>query len=106
MGEYETQPQEELLVQAPVIQPKDELVDVIRGLRMEKIQHRESNVDNDLAALKPDWRPKAVIPSSVPKLPNEYIHRHKLMKQVVSCLLEQTGAGPRDVDDESPTDQN
>mmetsp|Transcript_27697 Transcript_27697/g.65035 ORF Transcript_27697/g.65035 Transcript_27697/m.65035 type:complete len:1605 (-) Transcript_27697:130-4944(-) len=104
--EYQTQPQQQLLSQAPIIQPKDELVDVIRGLRLEKIQHRESNIDNDLTALKPDWRPKAEIPSSVPKLPNEYIHRHKLMKQVVSCLLEQTGAGPRDVDEESPNEQN
>ena len=100
------QPQQQLISEAPVIQPKDELVDVIRGLRLEKIQHRESSADNDLTALKPDWRPKAEIPSAVPKLPTEYIHRHKLMKQVVSCLLEQTGAGPRDVDDESPTDQN
>ncbi len=100
------QPQQQLISEAPVIQPKDELVDVIRGLRLEKIQHRESSVDNDLTALKPDWRPKAEIPSAVPKLPTEYIHRHKLMKQVVSCLLEQTGAGPRDVDDESPTEQN
>jgi tetratricopeptide (TPR) repeat protein len=58
-------------------------------------------VSSDLAALKPDWRPKADIPSAVPKLPIEYIHRHRLMKQVVSCLLEQTGAGPRDTDEES-----
>jgi hypothetical protein len=83
------------------IQPKDELVDVIRGLRMEKMKNREGTQENDLAALKPDWRPKADIPSSVPKLPTEYIHRHRLMKQVVSCLLEQAGAGPRDVDEES-----
>lgn len=100
------QPHQPLIMEAPIIQPKDELVDVIRGLRLEKIQHRESSVDNDLTALKPDWRPKAEIPSSVPKLPTEYIHRHKLMKQVVSCLLEQTGAGPRDVDDESPAEHN
>ena len=100
------QPQQVLISEAPVIQPKDELVDVIRGLRLEKIQHRESSVDNDLTALKPDWRPKADIPSVVPKLPTEYIHRHKLMKQVVSCLLDQNGAGPRDLDDESPTEQN
>eukprot|EP00536_Pseudo-nitzschia_multiseries_P004508 jgi/Psemu1/188278/e_gw1.75.26.1 len=100
------QPQQQLVSQAPVIQPKDELVDVIRGLRMEKIQHRESSTDSDLTALKPDWRPKAEIPSAVPKLPTEYIHRHRLMKQVVSCLLEQTGAGPRDTDEESPAEQN
>ena len=84
------------------VKPKDELVDVIRGLRMEKMKNRETGAqDSELAALKPDWRPKAEIPSSVPKLPTEYIHRHRLMKQVVSCLLEQTGAGPRDVDEES-----
>eukprot|EP00537_Pseudo-nitzschia_pungens_P017549 CAMPEP_0172410364 /NCGR_PEP_ID=MMETSP1061-20121228/76842_1 /TAXON_ID=37318 /ORGANISM="Pseudo-nitzschia pungens, Strain cf. pungens" /LENGTH=1615 /DNA_ID=CAMNT_0013146543 /DNA_START=169 /DNA_END=5017 /DNA_ORIENTATION=- len=100
------QPQQQLVSQAPVIQPKDELVDVIRGLRLEKIQHRESSTDSDLTALKPDWRPKADIPSAVPKLPTEYIHRHRLMKQVVSCLLEQTGAGPRDTDEEYPSEQN
>lgn len=100
------QQQQQLISQVPVVQPKDELVDVIRGLRLEKIQHRESSADSDLTALKPDWRPKAEIPSSVPKLPTEYIHRHRLMKQVVSCLLEQTGAGPRDTDEESPTEHN
>ena len=99
------QPQPQL-VEAPMIQPKDELVDVIRGLRLEKIQHRESSIDSDLTALKPDWRPKAEIPSAVPKLPKEYIHRHKLMKQVVSCLLDMNGAGPRDVDDEFPNEHN
>jgi hypothetical protein len=55
---------------------------------------------SDLAALKPNWRPKAEIPSAVPKLPTEYIHRHRLMKQVVNCLLDQNGAGPRDTDEE------
>ncbi|KAL3917581.1 MAG: hypothetical protein SGILL_004646 [Bacillariaceae sp.] len=95
---------QELMSQAPV-QPKDELVDVIRGLRLEKMRNREGSADSDLTALKPDWRPKADIPSSVPKLPIEYIHRHRLMKQVVSCLLEQSGAGPRDMDDES-SEQN
>ena len=89
------------LAPPPQMQPKDELVDVIRGLRMEKMKNRDSPQDNELTALKPDWRPKADIPSAVPKLPTEYIHRHRLMKQVVSCLLEQTGAGPRDVDEES-----
>jgi tetratricopeptide (TPR) repeat protein len=76
---------------APIvqIQPKDELVDVIRGLRVEKIQNQLSNADEELAALKPNWLPKAEIPSSVPKLPTEYVHRHRLMKQVVSCLLDE-----------------
>lgn len=93
-------PKQQLALQQP-IQPKDELVDVIRGLRMEKIKNREAPRETDLTALKPDWRPKAEIPSAVPKLPTEYIHRHRLMKQVVSCLLDQTGAGPRDVDEDS-----
>ncbi len=83
------------------IAPKDELVDVIRGLRMEKMKNREGTQESDLQALKPDWRPKADIPSSVPKLPTEYIHRHRLMKQVVSCMLDQSaGSGPRDMDEE------
>lgn len=71
------------------VRPKDELVDVIRGLRVDKIRNREGTSDNDLAALKPNWRPKAEIPPSVPKLPTEYVHRHRLMKQVVSCLLDE-----------------
>lgn len=71
------------------VQPKDELVDVIRGLRVEKIRNKENAADNDLAALKPNWRPKADIPHSVPKLPFEYVHRHRLMKQVVSYLLDE-----------------
>jgi tetratricopeptide (TPR) repeat protein len=70
------------------IQPKDELVDVIRGLRVEKIRNKDS-ADDDLAALKPNWLPKADIPLAVPKLPTEYVHRHRLMKQVVSCLLDE-----------------
>lgn len=56
---------------------------------------------SNLQDLKPNWLPKADIPSSVPKLPIEYVHRHRLMKQVVSCLLDQCGAGPRDTDDEA-----
>jgi len=85
---------------AKPIEPKDELIDVIRGLRTEKIQKREGTLESELASLKPNWQPKADIPSSVPKLPTEYIHRHRLMKQVVNCLLDQNGAGPRDTDDE------
>eukprot|EP00934_Nitzschia_sp_Nitz4_P006786 Nitzschia sp. Nitz4//scaffold15_size197535//57988//62594//NITZ4_001570-RA/size197535-augustus-gene-0.223-mRNA-1//-1//CDS//3329537691//6776//frame0 len=87
-GGKSQQQQQQLAPQAQVA-PKDELVDVIRGLRMEKMKNREGTQDNELQALKPDWRPKADIPSSVPKLPAEYIHRHRLMKQVVSCLLDQ-----------------
>ncbi|GKY97404.1 hypothetical protein MPSEU_000698900 [Mayamaea pseudoterrestris] len=70
------------------IKPKDELVDVIRGLRVEKMRNRD-NADDELAALKPNWLPKADIPIAVPKLPTEYVHRHRLMKQVVSCLLDE-----------------
>jgi hypothetical protein len=58
-------------------------------------------LSSNLQDLKPNWLPKADIPSSVPKLPTEYVHRHRLMKQVVSCLLDQSGAGPRDTDDEA-----
>eukprot|EP00547_Thalassionema_nitzschioides_P002737 CAMPEP_0194215604 /NCGR_PEP_ID=MMETSP0156-20130528/17535_1 /TAXON_ID=33649 /ORGANISM="Thalassionema nitzschioides, Strain L26-B" /LENGTH=1518 /DNA_ID=CAMNT_0038944165 /DNA_START=391 /DNA_END=4947 /DNA_ORIENTATION=+ len=85
---------------AKPIEPKDELIDVIRGLRTEKIKKREGTAESELASLKPNWQPKADIPSSVPKLPTEYIHRHRLMKQAVNCLLDQNGAGPRDTDDE------
>jgi hypothetical protein len=80
------------------IKPKDELVDVIRGLRLEKMKNREGTSESDLVELKPDWRPKADIPSAVPKLPIEYIHRHRLMKQVVSSLLDQQEGGtPEDM---------
>ena len=77
---------------SPVVEPKDELVDVIRGLRVEKIRSKENSADEELAALKPSWRPKAEVPASVPKLPIEYVHRHRLMKQVVSCLLDEADA--------------
>lgn len=56
---------------------------------------------SNLQELKPNWLPKADIPPEVPKLPIEYVHRHRLMRQVVSCLLDQSGAGPRDTDDEA-----
>ncbi|KAL7458434.1 hypothetical protein ACHAWC_010046 [Mediolabrus comicus] len=85
--------------------PKEELQDVIRSLRSEQMRAREavgsgdSNV-NVLDEIKSNFTPKAEIPSAVPKLPIEYIHRHRLMKQVVNCLLDR--AGPRDTDDESP----
>jgi hypothetical protein len=42
--------------------------------------------------LKPNWNPKADVPIMVPKLPPEYIHRHRLMKQAVNSLLGSTGA--------------
>jgi hypothetical protein len=84
------------------IEPKDELIDVIRGLRAEQKQKREGTAESDLVSLKPNWQPKAEIPSSVPKLPTEYIHRHRLMKQVVSCLIDQSGTGPVDTDNNTP----
>lgn len=94
--------QKQQLVAQQQIAPKDELVDVIRGLRMEKLKNREGPQETDLQALKPDWRPKADIPSSVPKLPTEYIHRHRLMKQVVSCLLDQASpTSPKEGEEEN-----
>lgn len=80
------------LRQLQPMEPKDELVDVIRGLRVEKQKNKENSVDEELAAMKPNWLPKAEIPSTVPKLPTEYVHRHRLMKQVVSCLLDEADA--------------
>ena len=91
--------------QVKPMKPKDELLDVIRGLRSEQMRAREAvgNSDNSINVLdeiKSNFTPKAEIPPAVPKLPIEYIHRHRLMKQVVNCLLDR--AGPRDTDDESP----
>mmetsp|Transcript_25343 Transcript_25343/g.52991 ORF Transcript_25343/g.52991 Transcript_25343/m.52991 type:complete len:1482 (+) Transcript_25343:1-4446(+) len=90
------------------MKPKDELLDVIRGLRTEQMRARESigagengRNANVLDEIKSNFTPKAEIPSAVPKLPIEYIHRHRLMKQVVNCLLDRA-TGPRDTDDESP----
>jgi len=96
------------LGQVKPMKPKDELLDVIRGLRSEQMRAREAigtgeqsrNV-NVLEEIKSNFTPKAEIPSAVPKLPIEYIHRHRLMKQVVNCLLDRA-TGPRDTDDESP----
>mmetsp|Transcript_1992 Transcript_1992/g.3799 ORF Transcript_1992/g.3799 Transcript_1992/m.3799 type:complete len:1002 (+) Transcript_1992:572-3577(+) len=94
--------------QVKPMKPKDELLDVIRGLRSEQMRARDAigaggdgrNV-NVLDEIKSNFTPKAEIPSAVPKLPIEYIHRHRLMKQVVNCLLDRA-TGPRDTDDESP----
>lgn len=95
--------------QVQPMKPKDELLDVIRGLRTEQMRARyavggEEVVDegavNPLDEIKSNFTAKAEIPSAVPKLPIEYIHRHRLMKQVVNCLLDR--AGPRDTDDDSP----
>mmetsp|Transcript_29395 Transcript_29395/g.85500 ORF Transcript_29395/g.85500 Transcript_29395/m.85500 type:complete len:1799 (-) Transcript_29395:77-5473(-) len=85
--------------QSQEVKPKDELVDVIRGLKAEKESRAKGAITGGLPSdLKPNWAPKADIPSAVPKLPIEYIHRHRLMKQVVNCLLDR-GTGPRDTDD-------
>ena len=83
------------LKQLQPLEPKDELVDVIRGLRVEKQNKQEATADDELAAIKPNWHPKAEIPSTVPKLPTEYVHRHRLMKQVVSCLLDENELPPQ-----------
>lgn len=94
--------------QVKPMKPKDELLDVIRGLRSEQMRAREaigtaenSRSVNVLDEIKSNFTPKAEIPSAVPKLPIEYIHRHRLMKQVVNCLLDRA-SGPRDTDDDSP----
>ena len=91
------------------MKPKDELLDVIRGLRSEQMRAREAigtaenaRSGNVLDEIKSNFTPKAEIPSAVPKLPIEYIHRHRLMKQVVNCLLDRASTGPRDTDDDSP----
>ncbi|EJK48758.1 hypothetical protein THAOC_32416, partial [Thalassiosira oceanica] len=83
------------------MKPKDELLDVIRGLRSEQMRAREAAGTsgsgepkaNVLDEIRSNFTPKAEIPSAVPKLPTEYIHRHRLMKQVVNCLLDRAG-GP------------
>ena len=69
--------------------PKDELVEMIRDLKQEKTAN-ENNIGQSHrlpSDLKPNWLPKADIPTSVPILPVEYIHRHRLMKQVVNSLI-------------------
>ena len=79
--------------------PKDELVGMIRDLKQEKAANETGvNMQNQLQAdLKPNWLPKADIPTTVPILPVEYIHRHRLMKQVVNSLINCSGS----VEDES-----
>lgn len=84
------------------VSPKDELIDVIRGLKVEKNVNnktKEGTLKSNLQEIKPNWQPKADIPSVVPKLPTEYIHRHRLMKQVVNCLLDQPSSSERNRDD-------
>ena len=71
--------------------PKDELVGMIQDLRSEKNEENEE-AKGQPADLKPNWMPKADVPGAVPKLPIEYIHRHRLMKQVVNSLINRPGA--------------
>lgn len=81
------------------VQAKDELVDVIQNLRNEKnLQMSKAAVvgSTDPSELKSNWSPKANIPARVPKLPVEYIHRHRLMKHVVNSLLDRPGMGTRE----------
>ena len=56
-------------------------------------------MNSDTSKLKPNRQSKADVPIAVPKLPTEYIHCHQLMKQVINCLLDRPGAGPRDTDE-------
>ena len=82
--------------------PKDELVDMIRELRSEKKQNE--GLIGQPQDLKPNWIRKADVPGTVPKLPIEYIHRHRLMKQVVNSLINRPGAVNRDnVQDKNAT---
>jgi NB-ARC domain. len=81
------------------IAPKDELVDMIRELRSEKNLNKSNN-NGQGEDLKPNWTPKADVPGAVPKLPIEYIHRHRLMKQVVNSLINRPGAVSREDGDE------
>ncbi len=67
--------------------PKDELVGMIRDLKEEKNANENEQMQQHPADLKPNWLPKADIPTTVPILPVEYIHRHRLMKQVVNSLI-------------------
>lgn len=77
------------------IAPKDELVGMIQDLRSEANNANGMNgnggTGNDPSDLKPNWMPKADVPATVPKLPIEYIHRHRLMKQVVNSLINRPG---------------
>ena len=71
------------------VAPKDELVGTIRFLKQEKSANENipSQPQQQPADVKPNWLPKADIPTTVPILPVEYIHRHRLMKQVVNSLI-------------------
>lgn len=66
--------------------PKDDLVGLIRELHSDKDQNDNFMKKGQKEDL-PAWTAKADIPSTVPKLPIEYIHRHRLMKQIVNSLI-------------------
>ena len=56
---------------------------------------------NVLDEIRSNFTPRAEVASAVHKLPIEYIHRHRLIKQVVDCPLDRA-MGPRDTDEELP----
>lgn len=90
------------------ITPRAELVDVIIGLRQEKLSNSSDGTSNTQSEnTKGIWLPKADIPASVPKLPVEYVHRHRLMKQVVNSLIGRSDSdNHKDSDDLSEAFQN
>ena len=74
--------------------PKDELVGMIRDLKQEQLvnEYNKNEEGSSPSDMKPNWLPKAEIPTTVPILPVEYIHRHRLMKQVVNSLINCSGS--------------
>ncbi len=79
-----------------MLAPKDELVGMIRDLKQEKTSNENNPQFQQPADIKPNWLPKADIPTTVPILPAEYIHRHRLMKQVVNSLISCSGGDERE----------
>lgn len=74
------------------VRPRDELKGIVRELTNQKRDIDSGKISQKPEDLKPNWVPKADIPVAVPKLPVEYIHRHRLMKQVVNALINKPGA--------------
>jgi hypothetical protein len=72
--------------------PRDELKGIVRELSSQQKDFDSGKFSQKPEDLKPNWIPKADIPAAVPKLPVEYIHRHRLMKQVVNSLINRPGA--------------
>ena len=82
---------------------KSELSNMIQQLQNEKF----ANVDTsealaDSSNTFPKWVPIAQLPDNIPRLPLHYVHRHRLMQQVVNSLLDRSSSGPRDCDVENP----